>query len=537
MSRGSQTSVHSGRARSRGRRAPENEVPKARTIISIPLKNQVDAELVDEKSVHKAFANEYSTKLLESIGATPTKANMELVRKMIPLSETCVKVSCKTRGALVDQIDLTVPSINYEVKLQQKAGRAKPHEVLALGMLQNVEQLEPEVESAGDRLFKQGRKTIEDPEKGLDTFEEMGGKYLYPFKILNDPDLDPSVAMPVDAPGAASTSGRPPIKSGRRIGKDSEERSKGTSKKSDFVKEEILQELNQNFHVNDAAVLHCQTAFETSLLEWKDGLAEDTLTSRITPEDFQMTISELSSDSTVRLFRTTATCFYHMFIRNISLDDAQQEKAVFTIHQDYATICRRYRRRKSHFLFTLPVLLLSMRVMVDRLFTTSFPNWASSEEGKDCLLQMDEMISVLFDPHDYHSEISLLQSAPGAMKIMQKYRGRAHKPIHSRFYDLSPLTKAVVGKASSAGARVLLAKENAVLKKIEHEKLKHGYKDNASGDETSKFTKLSQSHRRKLYKIAQSVHGHTHPYQGAEYASSDRSGWLFTESYSGSAGT
>jgi len=50
------------------------------------------------------FGQEYATRLLESMGATPTSKNLELIRKYAPIDSKALKVSARTTGHSKDQV-------------------------------------------------------------------------------------------------------------------------------------------------------------------------------------------------------------------------------------------------------------------------------------------------------------------------------------------------------------------------------------------------------------------------------------------------
>eukprot|EP00239_Pterosperma_sp_CCMP1384_P011449 CAMPEP_0197860688 /NCGR_PEP_ID=MMETSP1438-20131217/36216_1 /TAXON_ID=1461541 /ORGANISM="Pterosperma sp., Strain CCMP1384" /LENGTH=146 /DNA_ID=CAMNT_0043477635 /DNA_START=337 /DNA_END=773 /DNA_ORIENTATION=+ len=127
-----------GRETDRVETYAEHKAGLEKKTFTIPLKPHINADVVNTKNFHKVLSNEYSARVLESIGANPSKANIDMVRKFMPLSEANVKVSCKKKGALKDEVLITRPSVQMEVKLAHKADRARPHEVLTLGMLQEV---------------------------------------------------------------------------------------------------------------------------------------------------------------------------------------------------------------------------------------------------------------------------------------------------------------------------------------------------------------------------------------------------------------
>lgn len=63
--------------------------------------------------------------------------------------------------------------------------------------------------------------------------------------------------------------------------------------------------------------------------------------------------------------------------------------------------------------FTLPVLLLSMRLLMHTLFTSLFPCWMKTPGGKAGLSAMDSTVVQLCDPHGYlQRNLSMMQSTP-----------------------------------------------------------------------------------------------------------------------------
>lgn len=106
--------------------------------------------------------------------------------------------------------------------------------------------------------------------------------------------------------------------------------------------------------------------------------------------------------------------------------------------------------------FTLPILLLSMRLCVNMLFSTLYPLWMRLPEGAQVLEDMDAALCALFDPHGYLARaLSLLQSTPSAIEAVTRHpQWRGHERQH--FNDTSPLLQATLQGAKSPGARKLV---------------------------------------------------------------------------------
>ena len=110
-----------GAARSAGRDSPSAASSSSASsalnmspLIMIPLEPSLDT--VDDDALHKVLQSEYTCRYLEKIGAKPTRANMELVRRNLPLTKDCLKIQLKTRGSIKDEVSIVLPPVAYDVK-------------------------------------------------------------------------------------------------------------------------------------------------------------------------------------------------------------------------------------------------------------------------------------------------------------------------------------------------------------------------------------------------------------------------------------
>ncbi|GIL73101.1 hypothetical protein Vretimale_4712 [Volvox reticuliferus] len=135
---------------------------------------------------------------------------------------------------------------------------------------------------------------------------------------------------------------------------------------------------------------------------------------------------------------------------------ALQRERLFALHIDFASRFKALRQKRSGMFFTLPILLLSMRLCVNLLFSTLYPLWTRQPDGAEVLEQMDEALCALFDPHGYlQRALSLLQSTPSAIEAVTRHpQRRGNERRH--FNDTSPLMQATLQGPKSAGARKLM---------------------------------------------------------------------------------
>ncbi|EFJ51941.1 hypothetical protein VOLCADRAFT_86956 [Volvox carteri f. nagariensis] len=123
---------------------------------------------------------------------------------------------------------------------------------------------------------------------------------------------------------------------------------------------------------------------------------------------------------------------------------ALQRERLFALHVDFANRFKVLRQKRSGMFFTLPILLLSMRLCINLLFSTLYPLWTRQSEGAEVLEQMDSLLCALFDPHGYlERALSLLQSTPSAIEAVTRHpQRRGNERRH--FYDTSPLMQATL---------------------------------------------------------------------------------------------
>lgn len=131
--------------------------------------------------------NEYFTKYLERIGAAPTKANIDYVRRHAPLSKENVKAKLKVKGNMTDEVALIAPEpqVDLTALLPQKV----PHKaMLVVGMVNNVADV-PEAEDTefsmawGSNLKTSGVRDVVADRGQEPHFGDITQKFLFPFNL------------------------------------------------------------------------------------------------------------------------------------------------------------------------------------------------------------------------------------------------------------------------------------------------------------------------------------------------------------------
>jgi len=287
--------------------------------------------------------------------------------------------------------------------------------------------------------------------------------------------------------------------------------------------EDLEVEMQGEFEITPEVVLALQSDFENGLLEWREGVSRKAL-GRVSDADFHATVEALSSDLVLHLFGTVVAYMYDEYInpaRRQELTDAEerewgriQQERVFNMHRQFATINKAYRSSRSRLFFTLPILILSMRTCVECLFREVFPLWSSIAEGIAAMRDMQATITDLFDPHGYYSNLSILQSAPSALRIIDSYKRLAHSHVRHHFNDTSSLVKAAFVDSKSVQARRMLYRQQ--------QKPAKARAVTASGE-----TELGPDQRQKLVELAKAVQqGSRDLRQVGKHQVAHRAGWL-----------
>eukprot|EP00899_Mesostigma_viride_P001761 jgi/Mesvir1/11586/Mv00002-RA.1 len=224
----------------------------------------------------------------------------------------------------------------------------------------------------------------------------------------------------------------------------------------EHISEEVAEEIQQPFVVTDELVLMLLSDYEMSLLQWREGVSDEVLAGRVSEADFERTMDELSCESSVALIRTMLVYLYDAHMRQLPPSDPEQEQRCLQIHALWARMRQKHQHKRPSLFFTLPVILLGLRVAVEAAFTRAFPAWASCEAGVYELGVMNEVVTAMLDPHNYHSEISLLQSSSRAIQIMRRYASKTHPSNKQHAYSTSPLIRSAIVTPHSREVRALM---------------------------------------------------------------------------------
>lgn len=140
-----------------------------------------------------------------------------------------------------------------------------------------------------------------------------------------------------------------------------------------------------------------------------------------------------------------------------------QQTRLLSIVQLWAQRSRVYHHNKWAIGFARPVVLLSLRALVEKVFTDAFPIWASSVQGAARLKSMDAQLLAWFDPHGFNSSISLLQSLPPAAQQSKGSKQLQRPPQHKRqeFTGTTSLVDTFLTEPKTAQCRRLKRQMNS----------------------------------------------------------------------------
>ena len=125
----------------------------------------------------------------------------------------------------------------------------------------------------------------------------------------------------------------------------------------------------------------------------------------------------------------------------------------------------------------------------------------------------------MFDPHGYYSNLSILQSAPAAVRIMDSYKRLAHRQLNYGFSATSPLVRAAYSNTKAFGTRQMLYRQQQQQQQ----------RQDRTEERLAPAPELAPDQKFKLMDMARSI-----PKKGKDlrqlgkYNRTDRARWLQT---------
>ena len=149
---------------------------------SLPLR-PVERPVELPEEYRKTLRNEYQVRYLESIGAAPSRANMALMRKHLPIENCKFTTAWKSRGWTQDTLYISVdPPGSSSAAAAASAARATAAAAATESptidsVWQQLQAAEGEEEEERDDVGQRGAP------RGNMRFDEARRSFLYPFKL------------------------------------------------------------------------------------------------------------------------------------------------------------------------------------------------------------------------------------------------------------------------------------------------------------------------------------------------------------------
>ncbi|DBA85160.1 TPA: hypothetical protein ACH3X2_005876 [Trebouxia sp. C0005] len=485
----------------------------------------------EESVMHDVIEPEYAAKYLEYLGANPTQAAQDLVRKALPLTADCLQTKLKASGHRHNEVLVVPPPLQYDVLPIHEADAQEVVRLGFVGTLSPQETTSPEDSQAVDREYKVVSRSFTDVAAAfLDTASQAAPRHSSPDRHNRQSPLIDRQETPHSVEPRAG-----------RVG-------------IYCHLDQMQRELSRPFKVQAASLKRIQLHFGQSVSEWYSALprAAKSGHGQLKELDIQSTSDQLVSEDIIALAVNVVTFLYHEFVvsspafpadplaavllpkadlpgsqrslmahksllsnrggsmllaqdsslsrrqstlisqsalvsqksvmnspnwsRRSSLQPVQsgsqassaadlaavaamqiegQRTRLFSIVQLWAQRSRAYHQSKWATSFACPVVILSLRALVEKAFTDAFPIWASSGQGVARLKSMDRQLLEWFDPHGFNSSISLLQSLPPAAQQGSKQLQRQSPHKKQEFTGTTSLVNTFLTTPKTAECRRL----------------------------------------------------------------------------------
>ena len=443
----------------------------------LPLKPR-DKPVDMPEEYTKTLRNEYQARYLESIGATPTRANMALVRKHLPLEKCHFTAAWKSRGWMTDTLYISLePPVTADKSEEPlggsdgdgKAGTADP----------TLDAVWQQLQQAAEGPVEEEEEKDEDgmaAPRGNMKFDDARRAFLYPYKLL-PAQLEKQQGAAAAAARKSRPSSGPSSAAAKAASMGSLSRA-ATSRSAydddgdapavspyDFSSRDLHtypRQEEEDLRAELQAQLRLHTKDIVALqAEFVQNFPFESLRQKLSAEQMRHVLQELNSRATARFIGLLALLLYwtHMGERaQRSVEEEQLGSLLCAVQTHFARVRERLKGKKTLMLALLPLLLLSVRMACEAIFRQAFPKWWTTVDARETLRTMDGFIEELFDPHRYHSHIAPLESSTEAIRIAAreelgvKYRARG-----ARFLATSTLVTTAMPRGRLVAAHRQIA--------------------------------------------------------------------------------
>ena len=442
----------------------------------------VDNPVEFKKEFYEQLKKEYAVRYLEAMGANVTPATLRMVEKHLPMQKKMISAAWKSRGGLDNRLYIQ-PHEDKRLKdmRRRKAPRGNQRIATAPSSTQSsglTGATNSPLKTNRGRSTRRPRTTQHSSVGGGDLMLDAGGlpvvnmfdiepvvdpkdvayeimkrKYIFPFNTPSNPKF--STPLP-DLEEAYRKSGvGDPVadakKGGRKPGSDNANSNGPSNDKRD--RHNMNVELSEPLSITMKAISAQQKRFTAAFPFHK-------IKGKIKKQGMQEISDFLVSSVTRKLIGLTAHYLYWTEFRQLTgLYNAGYAKLPANkLRELVAGLNETWRRIETHakassqgVLFLLPILLLSVRVAIETIFTQAYSLWFVFEnslketlrsgshvqdEGVEwirfafadaslgplgpTLTMLNGRIGELFDPKRYYGRISALESTAEGIRILER---------------------------------------------------------------------------------------------------------------------
>jgi hypothetical protein len=176
--------------------------------------------------------------------------------------------------------------------------------------------------------------------------------------------------------------------------------------------------------------------------------------------DVNNALKRINSPDVSRLIGLVSHFTYWCIFGNINqvpLDEYHKRQLFISITQIQSQLESSNIMKKEFTIFQMPMIVLSVRALVDYIFRTTYTMFYEEERHDKIISKLiNDVITVLLDPNMFYSRFSFFESEKDAMKLTY-YKARASKlpKINSKIFTRSALVKTLFPVPSEGKVRAM----------------------------------------------------------------------------------
>jgi len=446
-------------------------------------KNDIDEQFIND------LEQEYATQFLEKMEFLPTKQNINKILKLRPLEECDFHLTQeqvrnkpvklihiypntninKTNNKGKDKLKILLSNEYFEETLQQNyqkhnkediIGKIKKREIkrdeLFLFQRENVDNM---ISDARDEILDKQlyNQNVGMTDKKLLTIDNIRDKYLNPNnKNILEIDLDKKMVAKAKFQNISGAYKNDiltmekykfpflNIELDRNILDE-------VTKPVDLPVEIIMKDVNfilDNFPIEELIDIDDLEKKEMSktVSQFKNTSNRKQLYYKIKSvkrEDIIYIYKKLQNLKVYRIIGLTLNLIYWIvfgFINRFQIDKATKQFVFFKLLQEIKLLENGFKAKRLYNKIYIPLLILIVRIECENVFTHRFRQlFNKSENRKNALERINELITVIYDPHCYYNTFTIIGGNTSILKhklskkILPSYKSKTY--VTSNFVD------------------------------------------------------------------------------------------------------